>query len=142
MKNENKKHHDLEISFNWQKNCSDIIKFWLASIAIYLYFLYFLYFLSISSILSEKYGSRMVPNQPMERVSVYMFLVCDKSGTAYMAEISGTIKCFAVYKIQRTGEYLILSDSLSSIGPIKYQRGRILLFMSARKSVLAAIEVI
>jgi hypothetical protein len=39
----------------------------------------------------------MVPNQPMERVSVYMFLVCDKSGIAYMAETSGTIKCFAVY---------------------------------------------
>jgi hypothetical protein len=48
----------------------------------------------------------------------------------------------AVYKIQRTGEYLILSDSFSSIGPIKHQRGRILLFMSARRSVYAALEVI
>jgi hypothetical protein len=65
--------------------------------------------------------SWMVPNQPMERVSVYMFLLCDGAGisSVFTAKINTLLDALLFRKSRQPGKYLILSDILSSIGVLR-----------------------
>jgi hypothetical protein len=58
---------------------------------------------------------------------------------SYMAEISSLLDALLFITSSQLGEFLIFSDSLSLMGPIKYQRGCILLSMSARKCCVGCV---